>query len=110
VNLVWRHGVCTAFAPGETLPPNPVGNTLRAARRGNDVELTWTAPQADASHDPARFYPVWRSAAPQGGFAETGDPTATSWRDPGAGVAASGTAFYVVGARNAAGGSGEAAP
>ncbi|MCU0231678.1 MAG: hypothetical protein MUC67_09920, partial [Acidobacteria bacterium] len=106
VRVVRQYDGCFPFTPSETKVPNAVGASLLAERRTGDVALTWTAPPVDASHDPARFYPVFRSATAVGGYSAAGEPTSTAWRDTGGG-AASGTAFYLVAARNAAGTSGE---
>lgn len=99
--------VCAPFTPTETRTPNPVGGTLLVTRVGGDVKLSWTAPGSDATHDPARFYPIYRSAAPTTGFASIGEATVPSYRDPDQGVAAVGSRFYLVSAKNAAGTSGE---
>ncbi len=105
----WREKEeCDPFTPTEDLPPNPVGNTVRVTRRRFDVRLEWTAPSTDADHGPARFFPVWRSGRPDGGFDEVGSPTATFHVDVDAGGPSSGTYFYLVSAENAAGDSGEA--
>jgi hypothetical protein len=106
VRVVRQYAGCAPFAGSETKPPNPVGGTLRAERRADDVLLSWTAPAADALHDAARFYPVYRSATPTGGYGTAGEPTSTAWRDTTGGAAA-GSSFYLVAARNAAGSSGE---
>lgn len=106
VRVIRSYEACLPFAPSETLPPNPVGATLRGERRGEDVALSWLAPPVDAQHDAARYFPVFRSASPSGGFAEAGEPTAPAWRDT-EGDAVSGSFFYLVAARNAAGTSGE---
>jgi hypothetical protein len=106
VRVVRQYAGCVPFTASETRPPNPVGATLRAERRESDVLLSWTAPAVDAEHDAARFYPVYRSATPAGGYGTAGEPTSTAWRDT-TGGAASGTSFYLVAARNAAGTSGE---
>ncbi len=106
VRVVRQYDGCFPFAPSETRPPNPVGATLRAERLASDVALAWTAPAADAQHDAARFYPVYRSATAVGGYGASGEPTSTAWRDTNGG-AAGGTAFYLVAAKNAAGTSGE---
>jgi hypothetical protein len=99
--------VCAPFTAAETRTPNPVGGTLLVTRVGGDVKLSWTAPGSDATHDPARFYPIYRSAAPTTGFASIGEATVPSYRDPDQGVAAVGSRFYLVSAKNAAGTSGE---
>lgn len=106
VRVIRRYEACLPFLPAETHPPNPVGATLAAVRRGTDVALSWIAPPVDGAHDAARFYPVYRSVSPSGGFAPAGEPTATGWRDT-EGAATSGSFFYVVAAKNAAGTSGE---
>jgi hypothetical protein len=106
---IFRRGErCAGFTPGETLPPNEVGNTLLADRSGMDVALVWSAPPVDAGHDPARFYPIYRSGTPDGGFQQIGDPANTAFHDMDAGMSGGEVLYYVVAARNAAGDSGEA--
>lgn len=102
-----REIVCAPFTPAETKAPNPVAGTLAVARAGGDVVLSWSAPAVDATHDAARFYPVYRSAAPTSGFAPSGETTAPSWHDVDGAVASLGSRYYLVVARNAAGTSGE---
>ncbi len=106
VRVVRQFDGCVPFTPSETKPPNPVGGTLRAERRAGDVRLSWTAPPVDALHDAARTYPVYRSGTPTGGYGAVGEPTSAAWRDT-TGGAASGSSFYLVAAKNAAGTSGE---
>ena len=106
VRVVRQFDGCIPFTPSETKPPNPVGGTLQAERRAGDVLLSWTAPAVDGLHDAARTFPIYRSATPAGGYGAAGEPTSTAWRDT-TGGAASGTSFYLVAARNAAGTSGE---
>ena len=107
VSVTKRDTVCAPFTPGETKLPNKVGNTLFVTRQASDVALSWTAPVIDATHDAARFYTVFISPAPAGGFAASGEPTAASWRDVDAVPAAVGNRFYLISAKNAAGTSGE---
>lgn len=107
VRLFRRVESCGGFSATETLPPDRVGGTLTALRAGRDVELRWLPPPAGAEHGPARFYPVYRSADPRAGFAALAEPTATLFRDVDAAGAWSGTLYYLVSARNAAGSSGD---
>jgi hypothetical protein len=107
VKLFRRVETCAGFTATETLPPDRVGGTLTAVRAGRDVELRWLEPGTDAAHGPARFYPVYRSADPHTGFAAVGEPTATLFRALDAAGTWSGTLYYLVTARNAAGTSGD---
>lgn len=107
VSLFRRVFTCGTFTPDETLPPRAVGPTLDIQRARSDISLEWVEPAADATHGPALFFPVFRSATPQGGFAPVAEPTHGAWRDAGAADPGAGTLFYVVAARNAAGRSGE---
>jgi hypothetical protein len=107
VQVYRREDVCTHFESPDTLPPNSVGPTLEVSLDGGDVLLTWIAPGADTQHDPARSFPVRRSRQPTSGFETVAEPCRPLWRDMGRGDAAWGSRFYLVGARNAAGDSGE---
>lgn len=81
------------------LAPNDVGSTLFVNKSGSDAELIWTAPPADATHDPAAYYRVRVSGAPDGGFTVEHETRETSvlrpLTDPGG--------FFLVSAVNAAG-------
>lgn len=107
VRVQRRYGVCAAFAAGESHAPHAVGPTLLVTTSGPDVRLLWTAPPADATHDAATFFDVYRAPGTPAGFTIAGAATLGTWRDAGA-AAGGTTAFYVVAARNAAGTSGEA--
>ena len=94
-----------------TRPPNPVGPSLRAARRPtpDDVDLRWDAPPSDAAHDAATSYDVFRSIArADRGFTALSTAGPQPWVDLRG--AAPGTPllhFYLVVARNSAGTSGD---
>lgn len=107
VRVVRRTLTCDPFTPVETSAPGPVGASLRAARAGTDVALSWSAPAADENHAPARFYPVYRSGNPSSGYTLRGEAIVTAWKDPDGAAAGLGSFFYVAAARNAAGDSGE---
>jgi hypothetical protein len=66
---------CAAL--GIALAPNDIGDSLRAARSGNDVDLSWTAPTVDGAHDAAAYYEMYSSAAPDAGFGLSDTTTAT---------------------------------
>jgi hypothetical protein len=102
-----REVYCDSFSPGETMAPNPVGPTLRVLRSEGDLLLEWTAPPTDTTHDPARYFPVYRSGSPVSEFAQVGDPTDCVWRDHRGGHPVGSPFYYLVAARNAAGSSGE---
>lgn len=105
---VFRRAVsCASFTPGETMPPNPVGDTLQVSQAGDDVLLRWTSPPVDSAHEPARFYPAYRSGAPSGGFSQIGSPTDVTWRDCESAKPWAGSLHYLLAAGNAAGTSGE---
>jgi hypothetical protein len=107
VEVYRREDVCTGFDPPDALAPNRVGNTLEVTTDDGDVLLSWTAPPADEDHDPARSFDVHRSRRPTAGFEPAGEPCRPRWRDMGLADPAWGSRFYLVGARNAAGDSGE---
>lgn len=107
VRITRRDPVCAPFSASETKVPNKVGGSLRVTRKGLDVALSWNAPAIDATHDAARFYPIYRSLTPTSGFASAGEPSATAFRDVDAAGPSTGSRYYLVGARNAAGSSGE---
>lgn len=102
-----RSVACSSSSSPDAKAPNPVGAALRAERHGEDVVLRWTSPPADADHDPARFFPVYRSSSPGGGYAVLHEPTEPTLHDAGAAGATAADAYYLVSARNAAGDSGE---
>ncbi len=108
VSVVSRASICEPFTSPDGLPPDAVGPTLRLRRDGSDLRLEWSAPPAGPSRDPARFYPVWRSARADGGFGMIGEPTAPFLVEPDGGLPLGGHGFFLVSARNAAGESGEA--
>ena len=91
---------------GPTPFPNSVGSTLRLGRDpSGSIELVWDAPAADATHDAPDTYDVYASTAgPSGSFGLRANVTATSHTEP---VGPDGSLFYVVGARNGCGTSGE---
>jgi hypothetical protein len=97
--------LCDTFSAPAADAPNPVGNTVRASRKDDSVRLDWTAPPADALHDPATTYRVHRSGAPSGGFGPAHTTTAPVHVDVGA--AAGADAYYLVSAANGGGTSGE---
>ena len=107
VRIYTRSETCDPFDSPDTLPPNAVGNTLFVEKRSGDVVLSWQTPPTDAEHDPARFYPTYRSGTPSGGFTLEGEPTTATWHDSDAGGPSGGNGFYLVSAKNAAGTSGE---
>lgn len=106
VEVYRRVDECFDFTPPDTAAPNAVGNTLAVNRDDRDVLLSWTAPADDDEHDPARYFPVYRSREPSTGFERAGEPCTPEWRDLDMADPAWGTRFYLVTARNAAGESG----
>jgi hypothetical protein len=107
VQVVRLTSQCAAWSSSDILPPGPVGDTLRVALEGGDVVLSWSMPPEDATHGAARFFPLYRSASPDSGFAQAAEPCNARWHDFGAATPYAGSYFYLVGARNAAGNSGE---
>lgn len=97
---------CTPFAGASSLAPNGIGTTLTVDVDGPHVRLDWQAPPADASHDPATGYVVYRSGAPDAGFAPDASPTSPfAVLADEAGIPSN--AYFVVVAENAAGTSGD---
>jgi hypothetical protein len=107
VQVVRLTSQCAAWSSSDIFPPGPVGDTLRVALEGGDVVLSWSMPPEDATHGAARFFPLHRSASPDSGFAQAAEPCNARWHDFGAATPYAGSHFYLVGARNAAGNSGE---
>ena len=108
VDLLRRVTSCEPFSTSDDDAPNLVGNTLSVVRGKDSIRLSWQPPGEDADHDAARFFPVYRSSEPLGGFSKVAEPTGTLWRDREAMVDARPVSlFYLVSARNAAGTSGE---
>jgi hypothetical protein len=99
-------GAIDCCAGGATPFPNAVGPTLLLDKgAGGEVELSWDAPATDGAHDPADSYDVFRSTTGAGdGFARVANVPVTVYTDP---VYPGPTGFYLVGARNACGSSGE---
>ncbi|MEW5806037.1 MAG: fibronectin type III domain-containing protein, partial [Acidobacteriota bacterium] len=97
---------CESFTPPSMLPPNPVGDTLRVTRKETHAYLTWDVPPSDASHDPATFYRIYRSLAPDSGFVEIGKPTSPFYIDVDALVTPD-NYYYKVKAENSGGTSNE---
>ncbi len=54
---------CEDYGASCTMPPAPVGNTLRVERQGEHLRLSWQEPAGGAGHDPAAFYTVKRATA-----------------------------------------------
>jgi hypothetical protein len=105
----------SALAPdctGVVLCPNPVGNSLKAARAGRDVALSWDVPGSDPAHHAATSYDVYRSQSrPQDGYLRIAAPVPTSARDFNAvPFLGSRQHFYRIVARNACGSSGDVPP
>jgi hypothetical protein len=63
-------------------PPNPVGNTLRVDKDGSDTEMSWQVPASDAGHDPAAYYDIHVSGAPDSGFVVEDSTLDTTSRRP----------------------------
>lgn len=81
-------------------PPNPV-TTLEVAKTGQ-VDLSWSAPAVDGTHDAAAFFELWTASTPAGPFARLGTTTTTGATDS----LAPATTYYSIAAVNAAGSSG----
>jgi hypothetical protein len=91
--------------PGSTPFPNEVGTSLRLAKNGGNVELIWDEPTVDSSHDPATSYDIFRAtAAPAGDYIILANVSSTAHTDS---ASPSPRSYYVVGARNSCGSSGE---
>ena len=90
---------------GQPKEPNQVGNTLKLAKSGNgDPVLSWIAPPSDGTHSPASSYDVFRATGatlPFRFLVNVSSPTHTDTDEEPQ------TAFYLVGARNSCGSSGE---
>ena len=89
-----------------TLRPNGVGASVLADKQGTDLRLDWSVPAADAAHDPAAGYDVYRSDLASAGFSVAAQTSANL--AVLAGELASPTRFYLVAARNSGGSSGDA--
>jgi len=61
---------------GSTHPPRNV--TTLSVARGSQLVLSWSAPTADASHDPAAFYETWVASNPGGPYSRLGTTTTTT--------------------------------
>jgi hypothetical protein len=93
---------CTAGTP---IDPHPVGDTLRLAKGASfQPILSWDAPPTDATHGAADAYDVFRGPAVPGVFGVAAHVGTTSYSDAGSPPE---RAFYLVGARNGCGSSGE---
>ena len=68
VRLSGHRYLCDVFAPPPAQAPNPVGNTLAAGILADALRLDWVAPPADAGHDAASAYRIYRSSSPSTGF------------------------------------------
>ena len=98
-------GVIDCCSGGSTPHPNPVGSTLTLQRlSAGGLQLDWTAPPADATHDAATSYDVYASESPSAGFGLLANVAATSHLEP---VGPAGATFYLVNPRNECGTSGE---
>jgi hypothetical protein len=91
---------------GPATEPNAVGDGLLASKNASGhVLLSWSAPPTDAGHAAAASYDVFRSTGSAAGgyglLANVATPAAT---DVDTQI---GEAYYLVGARNACGSSGE---
>jgi hypothetical protein len=99
-------GALDCCAGGATPYPSAVGPTLMLGRSGSgEVELSWAASAVDGSHDAAESYDVYGSTTgPEGGFVRLANVVGPSHAEP---LGSSPQVFYVVGARNGCGSSGE---
>lgn len=102
VMVVKQAYVCDTFSPPGMLPPNPIGNTLTAIKKDTHVYLEWYPPPADAEHDSATLYRVYRSTLPDSGFEEIGFPTSPFYHDVDA-LTTEGSYYYKVKAENSGG-------
>jgi hypothetical protein len=94
---------CQDYTPPLLQPPNPVGDSLRAAKgAGTHVVLSWDTPPVDAGHDPATLYRIERALDPQGPWTGAGSATSISWADVDA-LQAPGSFYYRVSAENSGG-------
>jgi hypothetical protein len=93
--------------PGPATEPNPVGNTLLLNKDPSKRPvLIWTAPPVSAGHTAATGYTVFRSTAlSPSAFGWLANPSATTYTDTNSPT--TGLVFYLVGARNSCGSSGE---
>ena len=98
---------CDPFTPPVVAAPNPVGDTLLLSFiAGDDVRLDWTEPPADAQHDPATLYRIYRSDQPDSGFAVDGLSTDPFHVEPGERSIPS-TIYFLVVSENGGGTSGD---
>ena len=96
--------VCDSYSEPAASAPNAIGNTVLADRVGaTGVRFEWTSPPVDGTHDAASFYQVYRSTSPDSGFAETAMATSPVHAD----LASMPLGYYLFGASNAGGDSGE---
>jgi hypothetical protein len=85
--------------------PNPIGSTLLLDKDGSgDPVLAWVAPAIDGTHGAATAYDVYRASSALGVFGFLASGGATTYTDSSQ---TSDPAFYLVGARNDCGTSGE---
>jgi hypothetical protein len=90
---------------GTPTNPNPVDDTLILDKTAADEPvLSWQAPATDPTHDAATSYDVFRATEIPGGFGVLGNTGGLTLTDVDTAPEA---AFYLVGARNGCGSSGE---
>jgi hypothetical protein len=104
-NVLITGDLQTCDALGIDHPPHGIGDTLRVAKGGAGLELTWQASPTDETHDPAAYYELYVSATPDAGFG-LADTTTRLMLERGEGEQA--IDYFEITAVNAAGSSPDA--
>jgi hypothetical protein len=91
---------CDSGTPDE---PNPVGETLTLNEINGSAVLSWSSPEVNEGHGPATGYVVYYATAGDGPFTVLASPNLTFHIDSETTT----DVYYLVGARNACGTSGE---
>ncbi|MCU0231758.1 MAG: S8 family serine peptidase [Acidobacteria bacterium] len=103
VRLAGDKIVCDAWVPPVLAVPPPVGDTLQAARVGDAVKLSWTAPAPGPGQGPATRYDVLGAGAPGAPMSSIGGATQPEWWDAGARLDGEALRLYRVVAENSGG-------
>jgi hypothetical protein len=106
IDSVVIEGIRQVCDPVVINPPNEVGATLYLSKAGAEVSLAWSEPPVDASHDAVIFYAVYESDSVKQGFRMAEAPMSAGCIRPLGG----GDRYFVVGAANGGGMSGEEPP
>lgn len=100
VRLSGNRIVCEDYTPSPLAPPPSIGATLRAARAGAHVRLTWNEPAPGPGQGPATRYSVRGGADLAQALPEIGEATHGEWWDFGAAGASPALRGYMVIAQN----------